>query len=66
MIKNSNNSLKNKFNPKILEILRCPQSKSKLIYDVKNQELISLESKLSYPIIDGIPIMLIDKARKLD
>ncbi|MBM3590268.1 MAG: Trm112 family protein [Alphaproteobacteria bacterium] len=66
MIKNSNNSLKNKFNPKILEILRCPQSKSKLTYDVKNQELISLESKLSYPIIDGIPIMLINKARKLD
>ncbi|NBX52136.1 MAG: Trm112 family protein [Proteobacteria bacterium] len=66
MIKNSNNSPKNNFNPKILEILRCPQSKSKLVYDSKDQKLISLESKLSYPIIDGIAIMLIDKARKLD
>lgn len=54
------------FNPKLLEILRCPQSKSELFYDPKKQELICYKSKLAYKIIDGIPIMLIEKARILN
>jgi len=54
------------FNPKLLEILRCPKSKSQLFYDQKNQELICYKSKLAYKIIDGIPIMLIEKARILN
>lgn len=49
----------------LLDLLVCPQSKGKLQYDKENQELICLESKLAYPIIDGIPVMLINKARKL-
>ena len=62
----TNDNLKNiQFNKKLLEILRCPVSKSKLIFDQTNQELISNESKLAYPIIKGIPIMLIDKARRI-
>ncbi|MBI1301047.1 MAG: Trm112 family protein [Alphaproteobacteria bacterium] len=52
--------------PKLLEILVCPLSKGPLIYDKKSQELISEQSKLAYPIRDGIPIMLIDEARKTD
>lgn len=48
----------------LLELLVCPHSKTKLIYDKERQELVSLESKLAYPIIDGIPVMLINKARK--
>ena len=51
------------FNPKLLEILRCPKSKGELFYDQKNQELICYKSNLAYKIIDGIPIMLIEKAR---
>jgi uncharacterized protein YbaR (Trm112 family) len=54
------------FNPKLLEILRCPQSKSELFYDQKNQELICYKSSLAYKIIDGIPIMLIEKARSIN
>ena len=54
------------FNPKLLEILRCPQSQGELFYDQKNQELICYKSKLAYKIIDGIPIMLIEKARILN
>jgi uncharacterized protein len=48
----------------LLELLVCPASKTKLIYDQEKQELISLEAKLAYPIIDGIPVMLESKARK--
>lgn len=55
-----------KFNIKLLDILACPLSKSDLIYDEKNNELICEESKLAYPIEDGIPILLIEKARKIE
>ena len=52
--------------PKLLEILVCPQTKSPLRYDQEVQELISDQAKLAYPIRDGIPIMLVDEARELD
>ena len=52
--------------PKLLEILVCPLTKSPLRYDAPAQELISDQAKLAYPIRDGIPIMLVDEARKLD
>ena len=50
-------------NKKLLEILVCPVTKSPLIYDKKNQELISKSARLAYPIRDDIPIMLEDEAR---
>ena len=52
--------------PKLLEILVCPITKGPLQYDPKNQELISEQAKLAYPIRDGIPIMLENEARTLD
>ena len=52
--------------PKLLEILVCPLSKSPLRYDRDAQELISDQAGLAYPIRDGIPIMLPDEARKID
>ncbi len=51
--------------PRLLEILVCPLTKSKLEYDREKSELISREAGLAYPIRDGIPIMLVDEARKL-
>ena len=52
--------------PKLLEILVCPLTKSTLEYDAEKQELISRAAKLAYPIRDGIPIMLPEEARKLE
>ena len=52
--------------PKLLEILVCPLTKGPLEYDADKQELVSRAGKLAYPIRDGIPIMLVDEARKLD
>jgi len=52
--------------PKLLEILVCPLTKSVLEYDAARHELISRAAKLAYPIRDGIPIMLAEEARKLD
>ncbi len=52
--------------PKLLEILVCPLTQGPLRYDRDNQELISEQAGLAYPIRDGIPIMLVDEARRLD
>jgi uncharacterized protein YbaR (Trm112 family) len=52
--------------PKLLEILVCPVTKTTLRYDRERQELISEKARLAYPIRDGIPIMLADEARSLD
>ena len=52
--------------PKLLEILVCPVTKTTLRYDREKQELISDKARLAFPIRDGIPIMLTDEARSLD
>ena len=54
-----------KADPKLLEILVCPVTKTRLEYDTEKQELISKAAGLAYPIRDGIPIMLPDEAREL-
>jgi uncharacterized protein len=55
-----------KIDPKLLEILVCPLTKGPLRYDADASELISEKAQLAYPIRDGIPIMLVDEARRLD
>ena len=50
----------------LLDILACPQCKSKLEYDQEHSRLICHECRLAYRIEDDIPIMLIDEAEKLD
>ncbi len=50
---------------KLLEILVCPVTKGPLIYDKKNQELISRSARLAYPIKDNIPDLLEEDARIL-
>lgn len=52
--------------PRLLEILVCPLTKTVLVYDRARDELISSAAGLAYPIRDGIPIMLVEEARKLD
>ena len=52
--------------PRLLEILVCPLTKSTLEYDRARQELISRSARLAYPIRDGIPIMLPEEARKIE
>ncbi|MBX4933303.1 Trm112 family protein [Rhizobium bangladeshense] len=52
--------------PKLLELLVCPLSKGRLSYDREHNELVSEMAQLAYPIRDGIPIMLVSEARRLD
>jgi uncharacterized protein YbaR (Trm112 family) len=37
-----------------------------LTYDRANQELISEQAGLAFPVRDGIPVMLVDEARQLE
>ncbi len=53
-------------NPKLLELLVCPLTKGRLRLDRDNNELVSESANLAYPIRDGVPIMLISEARKLE
>ena len=51
---------------RVLEYLVCPVTRGPLIYDAERQELISRGAHLAFPIHGGIPVMLIDEARRLD
>jgi len=53
-------------NKELLEILACPADKGDIIYDEKNEKLICKKCGRKYPIQDGIPIMLIEKAEMPD
>jgi len=52
--------------PRLLEALVCPVTRRPLTYDRATQELISPTAGLAYPIRSGVPIMLVDQARKFD
>jgi uncharacterized protein YbaR (Trm112 family) len=51
--------------PKLLETLVCPLTKTTLHYDSARQELVSRAAGLAYPIRAGVPVMLPDEARPL-
>ena len=51
--------------PKLLEILVCPLTRTMLRYDRERQELVSRAAGLAYPIRGGVPIMLPEEAREL-
>jgi len=51
--------------PRLLEVLICPMTRSPLTYDRAKGELISKSARLAYPVRDGVPIMLVEEARVL-
>lgn len=51
---------------RMIEALVCPVTQTTLSYDAEKQELVSKAAKIAFPIRDGIPVMLVDEARKLE
>lgn len=51
---------------RLLELLVCPLTKTRLEYDRDRQELISRAAGLAFPIREGVPLMTVDAARPLD
>lgn len=52
-------------NEKLLNTIACPISHQKLEWDKENNRLISREAKVAYPIENGIPVLLPEKAEAL-
>jgi uncharacterized protein YbaR (Trm112 family) len=52
--------------PRLLEILACPEDKGPLLYFPDESALYNPRLRRRYPIRDGIPVMLIDEAISVD
>ena len=51
--------------PRLLDVLVCPLTRSALQYDRARQELISQQARKAFPVRNGVPIMLVEEARDL-
>ena len=49
----------------LLAILVCPMTRTPLRLDAAKGELVSDEAGLAYPIRDGVPVLLIEAARRI-
>ncbi|MGQ3041048.1 MAG: Trm112 family protein [Brevundimonas sp.] len=56
----------NTVDPRLLEVLVCPVTRGRLTWDSERQELVSKGARLAFPVREGVPIMLVEEARKLD
>jgi uncharacterized protein len=65
MTQNQTQATQREIDPRLLEILVCPATRTKLTYDATKNELVSKSARLAYPIRDGVPIMLAGEAREL-
>ena len=50
----------------LLNILACPSCKAKLILDEESEELICRFERLAYPLRDGVPVLVVERARKFN
>ena len=52
--------------PELLEKLVCPVTRTPLRWDEEARELVSDEARLAYPVRDGVPVLLIEEARRIE
>ena len=52
--------------PALLAKLVCPVTRAPLRHDQEAQELVSEAAGLAFPIRDGVPVMLVEEARKFN
>lgn len=51
---------------RVLEILVCPLTKTRLTLSADGRELISIAARLAFPIRDGVPMLSLEEAREID
>jgi hypothetical protein len=49
----------------LLALLVCPATRTPLRWDAERQELVSDAAGLAYPVRDGVPVMLVEEARRI-
>lgn len=52
--------------PRTLEMLVCPLTKTRLTLSADRSELISVVAHLAFPIRQGVPMLSLDEARQID
>lgn len=55
-----------RLDPRLLEILACPEDKGPLLYFADEQVLYNPRLHRTYAVRDGIPVMLIEEASTVD
>jgi hypothetical protein len=58
-------SAEREIDPRLLEVIVCPQTREPLRYDRERQELVSDKARLAFSIRDGVLILSLDEAREL-
>ena len=51
---------------KMLEMLVCPLTKTRLSLSADGTELISVAAHLAFPIREGVPMLSLDEARQIE
>jgi len=57
---------RHEIDPRTLEMLVCPLTKTRLVLGADGQELISVAAHLAFPIREGVPMLSLDEARDVD
>ena len=52
--------------PRTLEMLVCPLTKTRLTLSADKTELISIAARLAFPIVKGVPLLSLEEARSVD
>jgi len=52
--------------PRVLEMLVCPLTKTRLTLSADGAELVSVAAHLAFPIRQGVPMLSLDEARQVD
>ena len=52
--------------PRTLEMLVCPLTKTRLTLSSDRTELVSIAARLAFPIINGVPLLSLDEARSVE
>ena len=53
-----------RFDERLLAKLVCPATRTPLRYDAAAEELVSDEAGLAYPVREGVPVLLVEEARR--
>lgn len=52
--------------PRLIEMLVCPLTKTRLSLSDDRTELVSVAARLAFPIVKGVPLLSLDEARSLE
>lgn len=57
---------RHRLDPKALEMLVCPLTKTRLVLSADRDELISMAARLAFPITRGVPLLSLEEARNVE